>query len=878
MITKVQSVKNLIGFDASKAQVTRVSAKGQVTLQVKYEIDLVKALRLGIMRVDLRLKKVSASDSSGVFSNRSTLSPEEVLDSVLNRSARRKSRAARRKSNVVFEQSSDITKKVSNSVASRMSSASGAEAEKLLGEKRHVRSVRQRDLNEIAADIPIVQTPVHVAENSPEGSGLSQNLSQNAILRRGVSPTVVGNFEATFSSTEDSIKGVIPRDQMRSTSHIDVELLKRTYLREILDISSAAEILPDDRVPVQSYRTSRKASIVETLQLTDGGLDKDEGHYILEIEAVDSDGNSVESSGCLMNIVEKVADTGGPMVLLPDAGGRGLQSDGNPWGTVSEDDLDTTDTSIFKVRNDIFRSQAGKDRVSDPTFEEIQSSAGVNSLGVNDSFEIWAKGGSGPFLPPIESSWDKVGSIITGGLPEILIQQFSQADAMSMIGTTIIRLVGLGSRASDFAEIVLPGINNHPTTTSFLLGPKTFAETDNRFSSVTAFNRMGWVDIRVAELVAPGSVMVVRRDLTLHEQTFVPLEIDDPIRLPEGSSALIFRDQSVKEDHVYEYRAKVFTREGREILTTGRAIITYRLLNGNAVLLNVGYPLVTVDSVGEIDVRFTLEGSVPETGLSALNSVLERVGLSRYFNISIEEDRSKLSDLLAYSVKRVDMKMGEEEDFGVVTGAEFSDKDLRKTTNVSPLRGDRKYRYIVSALLRTPDTLIDNATRTEVDLNTLKEYTFKPSRYLRPQTLKRGALAATDVVVGTDLEDEMLAGFAGVQRFIDVSTGDRRPSIVSASVKRNARGHNVIRWRVKGSTKLIDHFVVVGTMLGMRTIVGKSHSFSSNGTFSFSDKRLSKLVGEVTYQVVPVYVDYKHGEPAVAGKIESLSEIAVKKQ
>jgi len=596
------------------------------------------------------------------------------------------------------------------------------------------------------------------------------------------------------------------------------------------------------------------------------------------IGAKNASGNTVASAGCQVDCVEKVGDFLFPGTAdeLPGAG-NGLNL-GSAITGVDPDDLGSVDSNIYNDREDLFGPLASEDLVGDQVFSGISDTYGVDVLGATDIYEIWVKGNNGPTFPSNEAVWVQLGEMTAGGMSEILTQNFSMANYNNYAATMQARWVMMGSRSTEFAELVFPGVNNNLASTSFLMGPKHCAELDVKFSSVSAFIKTGRIDIRVAGLETPGPVMVVRRDLTLHEQIFTPLSIDEPVRLPtEGTGPLIFEDINVKDDHVYEYRAKVFTREGRELMTTGLATVTYQVLNGNAVEMTLGSPEVDIDSSGDINVSFSLLGTVPKTGVTALNDVLEAGGLAKYFETDIQADRENLSDLLAFHVERVDLKTGDVESFGVITDPEFSDKSLRSTNNVSTLKSGRKYRYVVSALLRTPDTLLDSATRTKIDPTSGREYSFKPSRYLRPATLKSGALAATNVVAGTDVSEEFAAGFAGVQRFIDISTDSRLPSIVSASVRANSRGHNVVRWKVKGSMNKIDHFVIVATKLGMKTIIGRSHNISSNGSFKHVDKKMSKCVGQVTYQVVPIYNDYTQGSPVTAGRIESLSEVAVKK-
>jgi len=276
-------------------------------------------------------------------------------------------------------------------------------------------------------------------------------------------------------------------------------------------------------------------------------------------------------------------------------------------------------------------------------------------------------------------------------------------------------------------------------------------------------------------------------------------------------------------------------------------------------------------------VSFDIKGIAPETSLSLINAILEDANLAKYFEANIESSREKLSSLIAFSIERVDMKTGSVESFGIIKSGTFSDKLNQKMNNVSSLKSGRKYRYIISACLREPDTLIDSATRTSIDKATGRSYTFSPSKFLNPNALTRGVIPSTDQAASTDVRSAFNAGFAGVQKIVDITTSEQRPAVISASIKQIAKTQTSIRWKVKGSVSAFDHFVIIGKKLGMSYIVGKHHNAGVNGSFEFIDKVSSKQTGEVTYTIVPVYSDYARGVPVKAGRMTGLSTSRVKK-
>jgi hypothetical protein len=110
-----------------------------------------------------------------------------------------------------------------------------------------------------------------------------------------------------------------------------------------------------------------------------------------------------------------------------------------------------------------------------------------------------------------------------------------------------------------------------------------------------------------------------------------------------------------------------------------------------------------------------------------------------------------------------------------------------------------------------------------------------------------------------------MAGFVGVQQFVNVSTKTAKPKIVSCSCFRSSDGNPEITWRVSGQIRKIDHFVVIASKQGMTSIVGRVHVASPNNSFRFVDFVTSEFAGDTTYSVVPMFCDRTKGDPVSAG-------------
>ncbi|MHA2020174.1 MAG: hypothetical protein ACW96N_00525, partial [Candidatus Thorarchaeota archaeon] len=420
------------------------------------------------------------------------------------------------------------------------------------------------------------------------------------------------------------------------------------------------------------------------------------------------------------------------------------------------------------------------------------------------------------------------------------------------------------------ATFVAPKPTRHLATASPFYGPKSESPTDNKFLSLTTFLRRGGITIRTENFQGEYSIGILRRDTTANEKSFSFLKVKDPIQpVTEATPVVTFVDTNVKVNHVYEYAAKIFTKTGREIFSTAKSLIKYQELNDNILKIEIGQPKMTIDALGNVDIQFDIIGNITDSNISAITTLLQDQNLDTYFTDDIQQNRERLKDLIVFSIERFDLTRGTVEDFGVFTGVTFSDKANQKLNNASPLRANRDYRYVVSGLLRTPDTMISTSTRTRIDKRTNLEYTFSPAKYLHPTTLSNSTLRADVTIERADFNDEFKAGFSGAQSFVDVTTKTSKPKIVSGRVSTNDRGNNEIRWKVKGTISQIKFFIVIGDQLGMRSIVGHSHPITSNNTLMFEDQMLSKHVGSITYSVIPVYNDMTMGKEFKIGSSTS---------
>jgi hypothetical protein len=361
------------------------------------------------------------------------------------------------------------------------------------------------------------------------------------------------------------------------------------------------------------------------------------------------------------------------------------------------------------------------------------------------------------------------------------------------------------------------------------------------------------------------SLQFMQRNRTTHEEEFTPigtpLLIDETTRYADYLSTLTF---NVLEGNVYEFTTKVIHRTGLDEMLESE-IIEY--IPKQAGRVDIRATNVIVSHEGEPNVTFDVSIKVVDNNIDAIKDILERQGIKVYFEDDIARQREQLKNMLVYSVHRVNETTGERENLGVVTQDKFSDKEIRKKVAAKSLKYGQKYRYIISALARAPETALESFVKVTTDLITKKRYSYKPSKFLHPIALKRGVLTTPAGLLTRYTKSTFEHGALGVDTTVEV-TFDREPvNLVEASVSTFDSHSNIISWKVQGDARMIDHFVIMKEVHGTREIVGCAHNLFSQGNCQWIHKLTGTDRGQLRYIIAPMMDDYKRGQEVTTNTI-----------
>ena len=354
-----------------------------------------------------------------------------------------------------------------------------------------------------------------------------------------------------------------------------------------------------------------------------------------------------------------------------------------------------------------------------------------------------------------------------------------------------------------------------------------------------------------------AAIEFVSRNASIHESKFSNvggdiIVLDDSTRRADHVTIL---DTNVVTGNIYEYAVRIIYEQGSSDIV-GRAIVDFT----QSVLGKVDTVVSDVNvqhDAGAPDVTFLIKTTTLNNQTDAVRTLMINQGIYELYRDDVSKERTSIQDLVAYNVRRVDKVTGEIGDFGTIIDGKFSDITLGKNNAVPPLSLGHSYRYDVTTLLRTPETMLNELKTTRTDVVTHKQYTFNPAKFLHPITLQQGTITSPTGLALRYAKDPMAYGTVGSVVSIDVSFDDSDPHIVAQAAERLGREFVLLTWNVQGSLEGIDCFLVAKVVDNVRTLVGKTHALSAACRFLH---RLTRHdVGEMTYVIIPVFNTYKTG-------------------
>lgn len=358
------------------------------------------------------------------------------------------------------------------------------------------------------------------------------------------------------------------------------------------------------------------------------------------------------------------------------------------------------------------------------------------------------------------------------------------------------------------------------------------------------------------------SLYFMHKNVSIKEKNYSlvspPISINETIRQSDFVSVVA---QNLKQNNVYDFTIKCLYKDGL-FEYSSKDIVKYIEQTPGKVSINLQN--LQVEGSEEIDVKFNVDMEVTEGDIDFLVSLLNQSDAEKYFSEDIKKQRDQLKSLLAYKVERIDLSNRDKEHLGIFMDPNFSDKKARQKSGAKPLQAGKSYRYIVSVLMRSPETLMPSYIKQVQDPITKKNFNFSPSKFSMPTALRTGTLSNV-------LEDNTTTGFEdgiiGSSFTVDVKINSTFSNVLDAKAEIFDKQHVLISWKVDGKLEDYDHFVVIKESYGQGSIIGCAHTQTSSNNCFWIHKFDKSDQGQVRYRITPILSDYGESIPLITNSL-----------
>ena len=804
----IKREQNIIDVQEDFANLYKIDANladGSYHYKFQYFVNPQKAFRNNAITVEIFLSKDPYVVKTQKIFESSI--PEEVITNVRLKNQRQKDSYRSYdlvKDNTVFVPSitSDITRFISNQTVSKFS-RNAKDSKSVVSTRTSMKAVKVSDLTSRNISMPILE----VNTSKPRESASSVELRQkaaNVLFQKKLDPAVfVGRRSNSIISTRSSYSGTTPKKSENSNKEDDV--LVSSLLSGWLGNSDANKGQGDiQMVPV--VETSESLVVEEQMSIPISYLDLDSFYVVFRLK--NKHGVIIQTVSNLVEHGKQVA-----MMKIPSIPPLIVAPPKSSFGgtTINLKQLDPSGTAIRLYR----KSFSTLESMKDSTYSLVGEVKCTTSDGFVPIFD---------YPNSIDPVIYRAISVNSNGL---LGSEFSSA--------VVENFRGIVAKTS--------AVNQKPcfvTISSTILPSGISLKLSNFPSEPIAFE-------------------LKKRDLSLGEKTFTSISI--PTLLDSlQSSSIVVEDTSLSLKHIYEYVVFLHYKTGEIKQSSSRHIVSFKPVSSNIVSIEVSPVDIQQSGGNEIDVTFSITKKVIQNSADQVKNFLTKQGFLGEFQDDIIANREKLGNLFAIGLKRQNLSTGELEDFGILEDDEnFSDVQAGVIAGTKPLQAGYEYKYMLTAYARNIESLLPKLVKTNSDIPNL-EYSYTPSDWTHPITLEDGNLVTEGSLKRNHSSKSFSFGSIADSKEFQVSLAEVLPSIYDGKAKfLPGRKSVLVQWKVQGNINKIDHFIIVLDILGMKTIVGKSHNVSNSNYFQFLDTLDNQESGGLTYFIVPVYFDYSRG-------------------
>ena len=774
---------------------------------VSYSIDIVEAISAGVENLKITAKKytqpVTKNDPAGSYI-------KSRLDRKIITARRDRKQAIRnKKKNILAELNSNIKNQIDNDLFFQIKNFFTLERKPALTANGLVASGNSikifknkialesiKNINDSNKAAPVIE----LNSNKDKATNIDQRFITDLILKENIDPASIADANSGTITYSRLLQGFSGK-QKNILKNRKLDLLKKnlTFTQPAANIETKDINNQELLIPTRKNTFSNLYTFTHRLAIQKDKIEY--GNFILTIELLDADNITVDST-----------------------------------------------TEIIKIKN----QQSIKSKIKHPpklsaaTFND-KIRLTLSSIDKNTKNILFYRKHLKSYNPIlIHNSYEFLGqAIFTPGIKTITKDFITNSNAPAIY--RVIAEDKDGNISPLFTSIVVSDKNRLREITGSAI--ETISLNDGVKITINEFPRTA---------IAAG---IVRRDTTLSEKIFSLIEPKgEQIRLIDNNFSREFIDKNVKKNHVYEYAARFFYKNG-DHKKSGNSIIEFIPLERSKYFTTI----TTTEDIDEEnnlqDFSFSINTEITDEGLNFIKDLLDSAGIREYFNSDLQLERDKFDELLAYSVTRTNLTTGQIETFGNISGNTFSDSSAGRQLGINPLKPGNTYRYAVKTLIRLPETLFESFRKNSIDRNG-NSYTFSPFKFKHPVTLKRGNILTKNSLLSNYAKTQLDFGDTGNVATALFSYKKELPVTYNAQINQVNQNILTISWKTSGDNKMIDHFIVMKKSISGKSIIEKTHSSNGTSDFELLYELKKDDIGEFSFIILPVYNDYSRGEEA----------------
>jgi len=816
MKVTIKKATGILVIPDNFAQLVEVTDDSYV-YELTYQINPVTAIKQSSYSVAIRITNTPAVKKQTQIFSAKPSETQKINDNILLYNSRQKDLAAQVIKETIISVNSDITNKIPNNLTGKLSNAS-ITSPVVIKRYKTVENVPVSSLDKGNYNLPVLNLNLNKpnltvaskalpsSSNAKNQFGLQQTnenltkkLYSTLIYEKGIDPIeILGSKSNSLISTKSSLDGTVSKMPFFNKQIVKENLAAKQLIESFLNTNNSFnqnELSSEQTLPIIVNKEDTLIEKNQLITIPKTLLNSNQFYVIFEL--LNQRGTNVQTESRVV-FHSNILDYFQIPVEPPVVTKRAVGSMG-------------------KVTFDI---------------KQVDSNA--------SSINVYAKK-INPGLLPEEQRFSLIRNfpiIESDGLKKF-------EDIVSTINPIIYRFVPVSKTnqlSSVFTSILVSFSKNEIPISMKKKRKPYFAKISGKVVDKT-------IQVSVTEVpINAIAVRIYKKDKTFKTKEQLVLQTN----IASGDSRLSYTDTDVKQNRIYEYICKIIYKDGTIEQAPVSAIIEFVPVQSNIL----SFTLENVVTSG--NVSFKINFSNIQNSDEIVKTLITQQNLSDQFTSDVTENKEKLNKLFAFEIKRINITKGIEESFGILQGDTFSESELGPIKNVKPIEVGNQYQYIVTAFVRNPETLFPTLERT-VQVRPNISYNFKPYKWYHPITLNNGNIVSDSSLKQNYSKNTFSFGNIVGKNIIDVNLTNAKPTITKINAIKANNDKILLQWQIDSNPNLIDHFIIRLNMLGVYTIIGKSHSISDSNNFKFLDLLTNGEKGSLIYYITPIYLDSSSG-------------------